>query len=170
LNLFGSYRHVMDTEEDGFQRFLKSMESPKLISHNIIEEKIEPDDLTSLISSQKEEIVVYSVDKSIEIIEESDDFLRQKDFKVILENQIDQTEHIIHMPRKSRQRKVSPQRRLLAQDRVTVQDQIPQILLKHSPARQKKTVKVDPRRRLLAQQLLCYLMLLANPELDFIRF
>ncbi|GJW61695.1 putative UPF0481 protein [Tanacetum coccineum] len=154
LNLFGSYGHVMDAEEEGFQRFLKSMESPKLISGNIIEEKMEPDDLPSLISSQNEKIVVYSVDKSIEIIEESDVFLRQKDFKVISENHIDQTEHIIDLPPKSKQRKVGPQRRLLAQDRVTVQDQIPQILLKKSPARQKKSVKVDPRRRLLAQDIM----------------
>nr|GEU90499.1 putative UPF0481 protein At3g02645 [Tanacetum cinerariifolium] len=154
LNLFGSYEHVMDAEEEGFQRFLKSMESPKLISHNIIEEKIELDDLPSLISFQKEKIVVYSVDKSIKIIEESDDFLRQKDFKVISENQIDETEHIIDLPPKSKQHKVGPQRRLLAQDRVMVQDQIPQILLKHSPTRQKKTVKVNPRRRLLAQDIM----------------
>ncbi|GJW61697.1 putative UPF0481 protein [Tanacetum coccineum] len=124
LNLFGSYGHVMDAEEEGFQRFLKSMESPKLISGNIIEEKMEPDDLPSLISSQNEQIVVYS------------------------------TEHIIDLPPKSKQRKVGPQRRLLAQDRVTVQDQIPQILLKKSPARQKKSVKVDPRRRLLAQDIM----------------
>ncbi|PWA77459.1 hypothetical protein CTI12_AA224550 [Artemisia annua] len=190
LNLLHSYGHVMDAEEEVYQRILKRekeeeyrrllemekeeeyqrllerkrkdeyqavikfMESQKLNSENITEEKMEPDDLPSLISSQKEEIVVYSVDKSIEIIEESDDFLRQKDFSWTSENQIDQTEHIIDLPPQRKQRQVFPARGLLAQDREAVQDQIPQELFNNFPAPQQKTVKVDLRRRLLAQDIM----------------